>query len=85
MTRGIEGEELLEQRGHPSESHVGVGGQARTVADCKICNNSSHSVQHSYCGIRILFEDTPTGQLLHHAISSKFRTEKSLSFSDAPP
>lgn len=56
-----------------SESHVGVDGRARsTVVDCKICNNSSHSVQHQYCGIRSTL-GTPTGQLLHHAISSGFR------------
>lgn len=45
--------------GDTSESHVGVRGQARTVADCKICNNSSHSVQHPYCGIRVLFQTLP--------------------------
>lgn len=48
----------------PSKKH--------TVVDGKICNNSSHSVQHRYCGIRSTL-GTPTGQLLHHAISSGFR------------
>lgn len=47
-------------------------GKEHTVVDCKICNNSSHSVQHWYCGIRSTL-GTPTGQLLHHAISSGFR------------
>lgn len=63
-------------RGDTSESHVGVDDRARTttVVDCKICNNSSHRecAIPVYCGIRSTL-GTPTGQLLHHAISSAFR------------
>lgn len=55
-----------------SESCVGVDGRARNTYSSKICNNSSHSVQHQYCGIRSTL-GTPTGQLLHHAISFVFR------------
>lgn len=54
---------------------MGVRGQTRTVVVCKICNNSSHSVQHLVLWYSSSILDTPTGQLLHHAISSKFRTE----------